>query len=199
MKKLLVIAFLVLYLTSCTWVGTVKQIKVFNKDDLVNIQNSFYLNYPKNGFQKTIITNKLEENADSAQEVVSTLRNYLSENLGQLTISEKNLKLEDAFKSALLKGSHYLIDIEITQWKDASYFLCASSQSRNNQFYGPPTLDTVDLTIFIYDVKTQKLLNKQTIDNRGCPTVFFGLIPVGKNNPSSRLLSMLPEWLNNVR
>ncbi|MBM3590547.1 MAG: DUF4823 domain-containing protein [Alphaproteobacteria bacterium] len=200
MKKLSITTLLIsLFVTSCTWVGTSKQIRVFNKDNPINTQSSFYLNYPKNGFQKTFLTKNLEENPDSAKEVVATFRNGLSEKLGQLTIGEKNLKLDEVFKEASTRGSQYLIDIEIAQWKDASYFLCASSQSPNGQFNEPASIDTVDLTISIYDVKTKKLLNKQTIDNRGCPIVIGGMIPVGKNSPSSRLSSMLADWLNNIR
>lgn len=192
-------SLLFLLLANCTWVGTSKQIKVFNKDNPVNTHSSFYLNYPKNGFQKTFLTNKLDENFDSAREVVDTFRSGLSEKMGQLTISGSNLKLDEAFKEASLRGSQYLIDIDIAQWKDASYFLCASSQNRNGQFNEPTSLDTVDLTIFVYDVKDKKLINKQTIDNRGCPIVIGGMIPIGKNSPSSRLSSMLGDWLNNIR
>ncbi|MBP7710552.1 MAG: DUF4823 domain-containing protein [Rickettsiales bacterium] len=195
----LIISLFALSLTSCTWVLTSKEIKVFNKDNPVNTQSSFYLNYPKNGFQKTVFTRKLEENPDSAKEVVDTFRSTLSEGLGQLTISEKNLSLEAAFKDASSKGNQYLIEVEIAQWKDASYFLCASSQSPNGQYNEPTSMDTVDVTIFVYDAKTKKLLNKQTIDNRGCPIVFAGMIPIGKNSPSSRLSSMLGDWLNNIR
>jgi len=198
-KSLFSILLVSLFISSCTWVGTSKQIKVFNKDNPINTQSSFYLNYPKNGFQKTILTQNLEENPDSAKEVVNTFRNALSEKLGQLTIGENNLKLDEAFKDALSKGNQYLIDIEISQWKDASYFLCASSQSKNGQFNEPTSMDTVDLTIFVYDIKTNKLLNKQTIDNRGCPIVIGGMIPIGKNSPSSRLSPMLIDWLNNIK
>ena len=196
--KLLITLFLSLSLVGCTWVGTNKQIKISSKDNPVNIRGSFYLNYPKNGFQKTFITRELKENPKSAKEVVGTFENSLSKKLGQISIGEKNLNLEEAFKEASLKNSQYLIEIEIYQWKDASYFLCASHQSPGGQFNEPASIDTVNLAILVYDVKTKKLLNKQTIDNKGCPIVIGGMIPLGKNSPSSRLSSMLGDWLNNI-
>lgn len=197
LNTIFTISILIL-LANCTWVGTNKQIKVFNKDSAIDVQSSFYLNYPKNGFEKTMFTRQLEENPQSAKEVVDVFRSNLSEKFGQLTINDRHLKLDEAFKEAALKGHQYLIDIEIAQWKDASYFLCSSYQSPSGQFNEPTTLDTVDLTILIYDVKTRNLLNKQTIDNRGCPIVIMGTIPVGKNSPSSRFASMLREWQNNL-
>jgi len=85
------IALLILLLfASCAGVFSKKQIRVFNKDNPINTQSSFYLNYPKNGFQKALIANKLETNPDSAREVVDTIRNGLSEKMGHLTIIAVN-------------------------------------------------------------------------------------------------------------
>jgi hypothetical protein len=188
-----------LFVANCTWVGTSKKIRLFDKEDKINIDSSFYLNYPKDGFQKTYFTKKLETNFDSAKEVVAVLRDKLSETFGQLTINERNLKLEEALAEASMKKNQYLIDIEIAQWKNASYLLCAPSQSKFSQYSEPETMDTVDLTIYIYDTKSKKLLNKQVIDNRGCPIVLLGIIPIGKNSPSSRFSSMIEEWLKNIK
>ncbi|MCE3255180.1 MAG: hypothetical protein K0R25_674 [Rickettsiaceae bacterium] len=199
LKRLLIILSLLLTISNCTWVGTVKNIRTFDENNKVNIKDSFYLIYPKNGFQKTMITKKLEENHDSAKEVVDVFRSKLSEVVNELSIGDKNIDLNQGFKDADLKGSKYLIDITINEWKDAFYMMCAAPHT--GQSYGssePVTLDTVDLTIFVYDVKTKSLVNKQRIENRGCPIVFLAFIPVGKNSPSSRLESMIPDWFKNL-
>jgi hypothetical protein len=196
----IIFSILALSLASCTWVGTEKQIKVFNKNNPVNTLSSFYLIYPKNGFYKTFFTKKLKENKKSAQEVVETFRDELSENLGEFTISEENIDLKEGFKKSKVNGSQYLVSITINQWKDAYYGVC--TPNTNNQGHvteGAPTMDTVDLTVFIYDVKSKKLLNKQKIENKGCPMVFIGVIPIGKNSPEARLKPMITEWLNNIR
>jgi hypothetical protein len=95
MKNILSLLLLVISLTNCTWVGTEKQIKVFNKNNPVNTQSSFYLIYPKNGYAKTFFTKKLKENTSSAQEVVATFRNQLTDKLGEITISKKNISLKN--------------------------------------------------------------------------------------------------------
>ena len=200
MKNKLFCALLLTTLTtSCTWVGTQKQVSILNQDHVVNSQDSFYLIYPKNGFAKTFFTKKLEENTKSAKEVVATLRTSLSEKLGELTISEENIDLEQGFKNAQMNGSKYLININIHQWKDASYPVCGPSTNRNGTLNETPTMDTVDLTLLVYDVKSRKLINKQKIENKGCPIVIGGVIPIGKNSPESRFAAMLPEWLNNIK
>jgi len=197
--KTLIAIILISLISSCSWVGTLKNIKTFDQQTKINTQDSFYLIYPKNGFEKTMILKKLQENPDSAREVVNVFRNKLSENFGELSISDKNVNLEEGFKAANLKGSKYLIDITINQWKDAFYMMCRAGQSSSSFSNEPATLDAVDLTIFVYDVKTKSLINKQKIENSGCPIVLLGYIPIGKNSPSSRLESMIPEWSQNIR
>lgn len=197
--KTLIAIILISLISSCSWVGTLKNIKTFDQQTKINTQDSFYLIYPKNGFEKTMILKKLQENPDSAREVVNVFKNKLSENFGELSISDKNVNLEEGFKAANLKGSKYLIDITINQWKDAFYMMCRAGQSSSSFSNEPATLDAVDLTIFVYDVKTKSLINKQKIENSGCPIVLLGYIPIGKNSPSSRLESMIPEWIQNIR
>ena len=197
--KTLIAIILISLISSCSWVGTLKNIKTFDQQTKINTQDSFYLIYPKNGFEKTMILKKLQENPDSAREVVNVFKNKLSENFGELSISDKNVNLEEGFKAANLKGSKYLIDITINQWKDAFYMMCRAGQSSSSFSNEPATLDAVDLTIFVYDVKTKSLINKQKIENSGCPIVLLGYIPIGKNSPSSRVESMIPEWIQNIR
>ena len=188
-------------ISSCTWVGTVKNIRTFDERSKISTQDSFYLIYPKNGFEKKMFSfsANLQENPSSAKEVVSIFRSSLSENFGELSISDKNIDLEEGFKTAKLKGSKYLIDINIAKWKDAFYAMCAPAQSRHNPDNTPVTFDELDLTIFVYDVQNKSLINKQRLENKGCPIVLAGLIPIGKNSPSSRLESMIPDWLKNLR
>lgn len=199
MKKNLIAITALYFLTSCTWVGTQKQVQIFNKDNPVNTQSSFYLLYPKNGYYKTFLTKKLKENKKSSKEVVDTFRSQLTEKLGELTISESNSSLDKAFKNAKDNGSQYLITITINQWKDAYYAACRAHTNHHGRTSSPPTQDTVDLTVFIYNVKTKALLNKQKIENKGCPVVIAGLIPIGKNSPEARLSPMIQEWLENIK
>lgn len=199
--KTLIAIILISLISSCTWVGTVKNIRTFDERNKINTQDSFYLIYPKNGFEKKFfsLSNDLQENASSAKEVVNVFRNSLSENFGELSISDKNVDLEEGFKAAKLKGSKYLIDINIAKWKDAFYAMCAPHQTGHNPDSTPVTFDELDLTIFVYDVQNKALINKQRLENKGCPIVLAGIIPIGKNSPSSRLESMIPEWLKNLR
>ena len=80
--KTLIAIILISLISSCSWVGTLKNIKTFDQQTKINTQDSFYLIYPKNGFEKTMILKKLQENPDSAREVVNVFRNKLSENFG---------------------------------------------------------------------------------------------------------------------
>ena len=196
--KISVIIILLSLISSCTWVGTTKSIKSFDENNKVDSSQSFYLIYPKKGFEKAFITQELVQSDESAMRVTDVFRNS-SQLFGELIIGERNLDLESGFKEAKLRGSKYLIDINISEWKDAFYMMCQPTSNRYGHMQGPVTLDTVDLTIFIYDTQNKSLLNKQRIENRGCPIVFAGLIPIGKNSPEGRLKPMLPEWLNNVK
>lgn len=197
--KTLTAIILILLLSNCTWVGTRKNIRTFDERGKISTQDSFYLIYPKNGFEKKMFSQNLQENPDSAKEVIDVLRSGLPINLGELSISDKNIDLEEGFRVAKLKGSKYLIDITINEWKDAFYAMCAPYKTGHNPSLEPSTLDTVDLTIFVYNVQNKSLTNKQKIENRGCPIVISGIIPLGKNTPSSRLESMIPDWLENLR
>jgi hypothetical protein len=203
LKNILIAAILISTISNCSWVGTLKNIKTFDEQTKINAQDNFYLIYPKNGFEKTMITKTLKENPNSAREVVNVFRNTLSSAVGELNIGDKNLDLEEGFKTAKLKGSKYLIDISINEWKDAFYMMCAAASTTapraGYRVSDPVSLDAVDLTIFVYNVQNKSLINKQRIENRGCPIVFLGFIPIGKNSPSSRLESMIPEWLKNIK
>ncbi|MFT6332660.1 MAG: hypothetical protein ACJAW3_001004 [Lentimonas sp.] len=199
LKTALTSLILLFFISSCTWVGTKKNIRIFDERTKVNTQDSFYLIYPKNGFYNAMFTTKLKENHKSSKEVVGIFRAKLFEEVGEISISDKNISLEEGFKAAKLKGSKYLIDININEWKDAFYAMCTPSQTGNNPNTDPVTLDTVDLTVFVYNVQTKTLINKQKIKNKGCPIVLAGVIPIGKNSPNSRLESMIPAWLNNLR
>lgn len=196
MKKCYLIICLTLLLNACTFVSTTKNVKVFNKDDSIGFENTFFLNYPKNGFEESYFTKKLKENKNSAKNVVDIFKQKMNDSFGNLYISNKNLSLQDAFEEAKLRGDNYLIDMQIITWKDASYILCRPTQSQGTTEV--LTKDSVEIVISIYDVNSKILLNRQKLIENGCPIVFFGFIPVGKNSPHSHFKSLLNEWIKSL-
>ena len=184
-----------LFLVSCSYTGTQQQVKLHHKEHSVNLSSSFYLIYPKNGLKQGF-TAKMKENPKSATEVVATLKEYFVENGSTLAVSSKNIELDDGFKKAKQNGSEYLMKVDINQWQDVYYGSCRGAGMHKHQI---SSLDTADVTLYIYNVETQKLLNKQKLSSKGCPTVLLSLIPLGMNNPEARLKSLLPEWIGNTR
>jgi hypothetical protein len=193
MKKNLIALGLILVLANCTFVRKRANVNILGKSDSVNMSSSFYLNYPKNGVEETYVLKKFEENKTSAEEVVASFKKFFAGKVGGLTVGSSNLSLDKAFEEAEIKGDNYLVDMEINEWKDASYPLCRGDNKGNVQ-----TLDKADVTIYIYHVKTKQLINKQRLTSSGCPTVFFAFIPLGINNPAGHFAELLQKWIKTI-
>lgn len=197
-KTFTLVVGLMLVLSGCTYVGTREAVNPLESQH-INTDKAFYLIYPQNGIQKTYFTANLKENEESASQVVNTFQKKFYEKVGSLTISENNLSLDDGFRIAKARGDDYLINMDINSWKDAFYMTCRPSQQQGATTVLDQALDSADVTISIYDVKTQKLLNRQRVQNSGCPVIFFGVLPLGKMSPSSRFAASLDKWFENLQ
>lgn len=186
-------------LCGCTWSMTNEQIKPLNKRANVDIQSSFYLIYPNNGGEKGYFTGSVDENKESAQEAVDVFYNKYKNKMRALTISNRNISLHEGFQNASRKNAKYLITMNITDWKDAFYMTCQRNlYAGDNHTYNQYSIDSIILSIEVYDVRTQSLLNKQTLSNNGCPMVFLSLIPIGTMGPKGRFSDSLDKWEKNL-
>lgn len=202
MKKIVILtAAAVIGLTGCTFVGTREKVQPIEQN-VVDTSQSFYMIYPTNGVEQTYFTASITESTTSAKDASDVFYKKFYKKFGGLVISDKNISLTDGFKTANARGDKYLITMDINEWKDAFYMTCRPSTNPNG--LTPMTtldqaMDSADVTINVYDVKNQKLLNKQRIQNSGCPVVFLAVIPVGKNSPDSRFSSSLDKWAENLK
>ena len=60
-------------------------------------------------------------------------------------------------------------------------------------------LKKAESSVQVYDVATGELLNKQRLQNKGCPTVFLNMIPVGTMGPKGRFSDSLGKWAKNIK
>lgn len=185
-------------LGGCTFVGTNESINPLESQS-VDTSQSFYMIYPKNGVQQTFFAGDITENEDSAADASAVFYKKFYKQFGGLTLSDENISLSDGFAIAKNRGDKYLITMDINEWKDAFYMTCRPSQQQGQMTTLNQAMDSADVTISVYDVTSQQLLNRQRIQNSGCPTVFLSLIPVGKMSPDSRLRSSLDEWFENLQ
>jgi hypothetical protein len=181
-----------LMINGCSTFSMESNVDILSKSSKAVIGNSFYLIYPKNGFQEDFITHKQVENQDSAKEVVKIFRDRFFKTFGSLTVGDANTDLEKGLQQAKLNGSNYLINIEIAEWKDASYFACKCDSTGRLM-----SKDSVDLTISVYDVAAKTIINKQRLVGNGCPTLLL-YIPIGKSNPEDYLSPLLDEWMKSI-
>ncbi|MDR0741432.1 MAG: DUF4823 domain-containing protein [Rickettsiales bacterium] len=199
MKKITFMTLaIIMILSGCTWVGTKENVQLLEKGE-IDISQSFYMIYPTNGIEQTYFTASITESETSAKDASDVFYKKFYKKFGSLVISDENVSLEQGFKTAKARGDKYLIAMDINEWKDTFYMTCQPSPQVarvNDVMY--QVMDTADITISVYDVNSQKLLNKQRVQNRGCPMSILVLIPIGKMSPDSRFNSSLDKWLENL-
>lgn len=183
MKKIFIFMSLII-IAGCTWMGTVESVKIVHIGGIVNPNAGFYMIYPQN-----------TEQGDMA-EAVSVFYNKFHQSFGTLTVTQTHIPLEEGFKQAKLQGDKYLISMEIHEWKDAFYMTCSNNNSK--QTAKGASVDSLDVSIRVYDVKTKALLNDQRLQNSGCPFVLLGIVPIGKMGPDSRFDDVLDTWFNTL-
>ncbi len=206
MLKLVALFVFATIIQSCSFMIDDHHRSIIKNDKPVEKKDSFYLIYPKNGYEYNFPYIKLEENKQSAAEFVDTFNMSMAQKLGTLEISNKNISLEEGLKNAKLAGIKYLVDANISYWKDASYITCATnsnvyyldSSSKQNKEIQQKTYDKLDVVLKVYDVETSALINEQRLFSAGCPTV-VAYIPIGKSSPSDRLKESLYVWLGGFK
>lgn len=192
--KISLFIILALMINGCSMVGKERKVDILSKSSKAVIGNSYYLNYPQNGSETDFLTKKLVVNEDSAKEVTKLFKDKFYKTFGNLSVSETNTDLEKGFKNAKLNGSNYLIDIEIHEWKDASYLFCQWDKKSNTVM----SKDSADITVSVYDVASKKIINKQRLTGNGCPTIWLGYIPVGTSDPEGYFSDLLDEWIKSI-
>jgi CheY-like chemotaxis protein len=198
MKKLLTAAIAIILVSGCTSVGGQKSVKLLSKKEKVNLANSFYLNYPKNGPTQAGSTKNLKENKESAKEVVKVFKNTFSGKVKKLTVSESNLTLEAALKKAKQNGARYLITMDINEWKDASCSACRHVRNKKTGKKVVQARDTADVTIYVFGTKTGTLINKRRLIGSGCPDEFLGFLPVGTKSPEGHFKKLVKDWVKTI-
>lgn len=192
--RVLLLIVVALMMNGCSMVGKERKVDILNKTGQAVIGNSYLLIYPKNGVEEDFITKKSVVNENSAEEVVKLFKDKFIKTFGSLTVSEENMNLEKGFKEAKLRGSNYLIDIEINEWKDASNLFCKYDDKSKKVM----TKDSADVTISVYDVASKAIINKQRLVGNGCPTLLLNIIPVGASEPESYFSDLLDEWIKTL-
>jgi hypothetical protein len=190
----------IMVLGGCTYVGTRENIQPLEKNT-VDISQSFYMIYPTNGVKQTYFTASISESETSAKDASSVFYKKFYQKFGGLIISDKNMPLDEGFKIAKSRSDKYLISMDINEWRDTFYIFCQPSPNIAKADHPVMHLvtDAADVTINVYDVNSQELLNKQKVQNRGCPIVLALVIPIGKMSPDSRFSSSLDKWLENLQ
>jgi hypothetical protein len=192
--KISLFIILALMINACSMVEKERKVDILNKSSKAIIGNTYYLNYPKNGVQQDFLTKKLVVNEDSGKEVVTLFKDKFFKTFGNLTVSETNTDLEKGLKDAKLKGINYFIDVEINEWKDASYFTCQIDKNTGAVM----SKDAADITISVYDVASKTMINKQRLIGNGCPTIWLGWISVGTSDPEGYLTDLLDDWIKSL-
>lgn len=195
MKKIFIFMSLII-IAGCTWVGTVESVKTIHTGGSVNPNAGFYMIYPRNEMEKAYDDQAFEDDKNSATKAVGVFYNKFHKAFGALTVTQTHIPLEEGFKQAKLRGDKYLISMEIHDWIDVFYMTCRNNNPK--QTANAASVDRLDVSIRVYDVKTKALLNDQRLQNSGCPFVLLGIIPVGKMGPDSRFDDALDTWFNTL-
>lgn len=199
MKKICLFICLIL-ISACTYVGKERNVNIVSKKEGVANNKSFYVIYPENGTYQTLFRKKIVENKDSAKEVMKVFEKKLKEKIKNITTSASNLDLKTGFEKAKENNSDYLIQMDINNWKDSTYFMCRPYNDGSGIVKEPrqEEKDSLDIVIYIYDVKTKELINKQELVGNGCPIILLNLIPVGTNSPEGYLKELLDDWSKTI-
>jgi hypothetical protein len=185
------------FLGGCTWVGTSEKIGKFDQAQNIDISASFFMIHPTDGYEKTYFTEERQKNKGSADKAAKIFYDKFTKRFGSLTKSKENMTVAEGLKTARARGDKYMITFDIHEWNSEFYMMCRSTQQPSGA--SVTKTDSIDISIQVYDVKTGNLLNKQRLQNSGCPTVFLNIIPVGTMGPSGRFRSSLGKWFENIK
>ncbi|GAB7140859.1 hypothetical protein RsTz2092_08120 [Deferribacterales bacterium RsTz2092] len=192
-KALILIATVVL--SGCSFYSGPERLVAFDTAvGKVDMKKSFFLAYPEDGKQLTFLS-KEEINTASAEEVIDAFSSRFSKTFGTLATGKKGAGLENSFKEAQLRKDDYLVAFDITYWKDSPYLTC---NPQNNKPPVEALLDKLDVTITVYNVADETIVNRQRVQSEGCPIVLLGFIPLGANSPTARFQKSLDVWYKNV-
>lgn len=200
MKKYIVLLLVFVLFCGCTSVGTKKSLGKFEQDQKIDTAASFYLLLPKDGHEIAYFSGKRTENKGSGAEVADVFFNKFHKSFGSIVKSAEVLSVTQGLEEARARGDKYMITFDINEWNDEFYMTCKPYTSGSGNAANMQVLktDSLDVSVQVYDVATGALLNKQRLQNAGCPTIFLGFIPVGKMGPKGRFKSSLDEWAKNI-
>ncbi|MDR1160317.1 MAG: DUF4823 domain-containing protein [Syntrophomonadaceae bacterium] len=192
MKKTALILAGSLLLGGCHSVIPSKKIGKFEQDKRIDTGSSFYMIQPKDGHEITFFKGERAENKGSAKEAAGVFFNKFHKKFGSLVRSEQNFPIAQGLEEAKARGDKYLITLDIEEWNDEFYMACTGAN-------GSTKRDSIDISVQIYDVQTGELLNKQRMQNAGCPTILLNIIPIGTMGPKGRFSDSLDTWFKNIK
>ncbi|MDR0646498.1 MAG: DUF4823 domain-containing protein, partial [Elusimicrobiota bacterium] len=180
----------------CTFVGTRKEHIKFEQDKKIDTSSSFYLILPEDGHEISYFKENRVENKGSGKEAADVFFKKFYKNFGSLVMSKNNITISKGLEEAKIRGDKYMITLDVIEWNDEFYMTCIPAKPNTVQ---AQKTDSVDVSIQVYEVATGELLNKQRLQNAGCPTIFFGVIPIGTMGPKGRFNSSLNNWAKNIK
>jgi hypothetical protein len=192
MKKIVLISVGFLLLGGCSSVIPSRNIGKFEQDKKIDTGASFYMIQPKDGHEITFFKGERVENRGSAKEASDVFFKKFHKKLGSLVRSEQNMTVVHGLEEARARGDKYMITLDIDEWNSEFYMACTGAN-------GSTKRDSIDISVQIYDVRTGELLNKQRLQNSGCPTILLNLIPVGTMGPKGRFSDSLSAWFKNIK
>ncbi|MCL2673611.1 MAG: DUF4823 domain-containing protein [Alphaproteobacteria bacterium] len=198
MKKVALFIMGTLLLAGCTFVGTSENIGRFEGNDkTIDVNASFFLIHPKPGYKKSFVLENRVENKGSAKAASDVFFKKFHKKFGSLTRSDENMTIEEGLRTAKARGDKYLITMDIDEWNSEFYMHCRAVTQRSGSTTAKT--DSIDVSVQVYDVRTGNLLNKQRLQNSGCPVVFLNIIPVGTMGPKGRFDASLDKWFKNIQ
>ena len=196
MNKLLTAVPIVL-LGACSYTLPNSNVQPFAESKKVDANRNFWIAMPQDGKQLALFGTELHPSEDSGSDAQKAFGKAVSKKLGRVTLAKAPATTAENLKAAKANGDDYMISMDVHEWKDSFYFNCPRP-NQNSGGIGKNGLDTADVTVFVYDVKSGSVVNKQRLTKSGCPAILFNFIPVGTNSPEGRFSEMLSDWHKDV-
>ncbi|MGB2579390.1 hypothetical protein AAIR98_001309 [Elusimicrobium simillimum] len=196
MRKNICLLAVFALICGCTFVGTRKDVGTFEQDKKINTGESFYMILPKDGHEISYFKENRVESKGSGKEAADVFFKKFHKAFGSLVMSDENMSVTKGLEEAKARGDKYMITFDVHEWNDEFYMTCIPPKQNTLQ---AQKTDSLDVSIQVYDVASGDLLNKQRLQNKGCPTVLLAFIPIGTMGPKGRFKDSLNDWAKNIK
>lgn len=153
-----------------------------------DVQKSFYLAWPNDGREKGFFTLNWQANEGSGREVVEIMQDYLKNKGWTVVVGNVPETQKQALESAEKNRTAFMIYPELNIWNDPSSGACYAYEERERR-----NADEADVNIFVYDMRSKKVLNSYEVNIYGCPHIVNGF-PIGTYTPEGQFRHALEKW-----